>query len=403
LPRKRIEYVVTTAELPCPDCGEVRKEIGESISEQYEYIPASVCVIEHARTKYACASCQGNVIIAEAPAKPIEKGLAGAGMLAYVATSKFGDHLPLNRLEGIFERQGAHIPRSTMCDWIAGTAAILLPLHNHMKNRVLASHVIFTDDTPVKLQDRHHENNIREARIWVYLGDEKNRFTVFDFTESRKRDGPKKFLDGFRGYLQADAFAGYDCLYTTGEVNECACMAHARRKFYECLGSDKTAAEQVLEMIRELYLIERDGASLTHDARRQLRLERSAPILHKMHVWLRTYRLTTLPKSSLGKAINYALNNWRALCRYLNHGELEIDNNRSERAIRPVAIGRKNWLFAGSREGGKNAAIIASFIATCKEHKLNPQRYLEDVITRLTAGADFDLDQSLPGNWVPAL
>lgn len=403
LPRRRIEYTMEPSELQCPECGKIREKIGEAVSEQYDYVPSSVCVVEHARSKYACRNCEGHVITAEAPAKPIDKGLAGAGMLAYVSTSKFADHLPLNRLENIFQRQGANIARSTMCDWIAATASILRPVYDLMKQRVLQSRVIWTDDTPVKLQDREHEKNIREARIWVYLGDEKNKFTVYDFTPTRKRDGPKQFLEKYSGYLQADAFAGYDCLYAGGTVIEVACMAHARRKFYDCLGSDKTAAEHVLELIQELYKIERDGALLSADGRKNLRLRRSAPLLNKMKVWLRTNQVYALPKSPLGKAIAYAMNNWRALCHFVSDGELTIDNNSSERAMRPIAIGRKNWLFAGSKEGGRNAAVIASFIATCKQFKLNPQVYLTDVITRLSATTEPNLEELLPGNWVPTV
>lgn len=401
LPRRREEYTLSGTDLQCPECGSERTKFGEEISEQYDYVPASVCVIEHVRFKYSCKPCQGNVVLAPVPHKVVGKGSASAGMLAYVATSKFADHQPLNRLEGIFKREGAHISRSTLCDWIAATALILTPLWQRMKDRVLESRVIWTDDTPVKVQDRHHERNIRQGRAWVYLGDQRNPFTIFEFTDSRKRDGPKSFLDNFRGYLQADAFAGYDCIYAGGEVLEVACMAHARRKFYDCLSSDKRLAEEALAMIHELYEIEKNGKSLSDEGRRKLRLSKAAPLLNKLCGWLRSNRITTLPKSPLGKAITYATNNWRALCRYICDGELSIDNNASERALRPVAIGRKNWLFAGSEEGGRNAAIISSFVQTCKQKNLNPRIYLKDVLTRLTATPDVDLDELLPGNWVP--
>jgi transposase len=401
LPRKRIVYELSPSEMNCPDCGSARKKIGEDTSEQYDYVPSSICVIEHVRCKYACSKCEGQVVIAEAPVKPIEKGLASAGMLAYIATCKYADHLPLNRLEGIFKRQGAKIARSTMCDWMAATAGILQPLYNRMRERVLNSRVVWTDDTPIKLQDRLDERNMREARIWVYIGDKENRLTVYDFTESRKRDGPKNFLAGFRGYLQADAFAGYDCIYDAGGVLEVACMAHARRKFFDCLNSNKEAATQAIEMIKELYQIEREATDLESAVRRQVRLVRSAPLLNKFKRWLDDQQLRTLPRSPLGKAVRYALNNWRALCRYLCDGELTIDNNYSERAMRSIAVGRKNWLFAGSRDGGKNAAIISSLIATCKAHNVNPQAYLLDVLTRLSQG-EADMNQLLPDAWASA-
>ena len=401
LARKRVVYELADSELPCPECGDARKQIGEEKSEQYDYVPASVCVIEHVRCKYACPKCQGHVVIADGAVKPIEKGLAAAGMLAHIAVSKFADHLPLHRLEGIFKRQGVKIARSTMCDWLAAAAGILEPLYGCMKEKVLASRIIWTDDTPVDLQDRQDERNMREARIWVYLGDNENKFTVYDFTDSRKRDGPKTFLAGFNGYLQADAFAGYDCLYAAGDVLEVACMAHARRKFFECLNSDEAAAREALKMIGELYRIERETAELSAQERRKVRLRFSAPQLASFKRWLNQQRLTALPKSPLGKAIRYAMNNWRALCRYLCDGELTIDNNCSERAMRSVAVDRKNWLFAGSKEGGKTAAILSSFIATCKHYNINPQQYFVDVLTRLSTG-ESTLDQLLPGTWAPA-
>lgn len=402
LPRTRIIYELAGSELCCPECGDKRSKIGEEISEQYDYVPASVRVIEHVRCKYACGKCQGNVETAQGAIKPIEKGLAAAGMLAYIATSKFADHLPLHRLESIFKRQGATISRSTMCDWLSSTVSLLEPLYERMKARVLDSRIVWTDDTPVNMQDREHERNMREARIWVYIGDEKNPFTVFDFTPSRKRDGPKNFLGDFAGYLQADAFAGYDCIYAGGNVREVACMAHARRKFYDAQTSSKRSSLEAQSLIQSLYAIEKRAALLSHDERRRVRQVEAKPVLDKFRAWLQEQRLYSLPKSPIGKAVGYALNNWTALCEYLTDGELTIDNNRSERAIRGIAIGRKNWLFAGSQDGGHNAAVLSSFIATCKQHKVNPQEYLRDVLTRLGRSEMVDLDRLLPGTWTPA-
>lgn len=402
LPRLRREYTIDAEKLGCPECGELRTKCGEEVTEQYDYVPASIRVVEHARFKYACKPCQGYVVLADAAQKPVEKGMATTGMLAHIATSKFADHLPLHRQETILKRHGAKIARSTMCDWIAQTASILEPLYERMKERVLSSRVIWTDDTPVKMQDRVSDKNVREARIWVYLGDVNNSFTVFDFTESRRRDGPLNFVGDWNGFLQADAFAGYDCIFASGNVLEVACMAHARRKFFDCLSSDKKSAGEVLAIIHKLYAVEREAKTLSFEDRRALRLEKSAPLLRTMHAWLTARKLVALPKSPLGKAITYALNNWRALCRYLVDGELSIDNNASENALRPVAIGRKNWLFAGSREGGRNGAIISSFIRSCKQHGVNPQIYLTDVLTRLVAGDVDELDRLLPGSWVPA-
>lgn len=400
LPRVPQVYDVSASEIPCPGCGEDRQIIGEEKSEQYDYSPASIKVIEHIRLRRACKSCAEHVIIALRPASVIEKGMAAPGMLAYVATSKYADHLPLNRLEGIFKRDGASISRSTMCDWMAGTARCLLPIYERMKELVRSSRVIWTDDTPVKLQDRDHERNIRKGRVWVYIGDSENSLTVFDFTDSRKRDGPLNFLHDFSGFLQADAFSGYDCIFAGGRVKEVACWAHARRKFFDALSTNSAACSTALRMIGELYAVEKRMHESSDLQRLNERKAESAPILKRLKEWLDQQKLVSLPKSPFGKAVTYALNNWDALNRYLKDGALTIDNNRSERALRATAVGRKNWLFMGSMDGGKNAAIITSLIASCKAHNVNPREYLTDVLTRLSQGTT-EVDVLLPHKWQP--
>lgn len=400
LPRVPQVYDVSASEIPCPGCGEDRQIIGEEKSEQYDYSPASIKVIEHIRLRRACKSCAEHVIIAPRPASVIEKGMAAPGMLAYVATSKYADHLPLNRLEGIFKRDGASISRSTMCDWMAGTARCLLPIYERMKELVRSSRVIWTDDTPVKLQDRDHERNIRKGRVWVYIGDSENSLTVFDFTDSRKRDGPLNFLHDFSGFLQADAFSGYDCIFAGGRVKEVACWAHARRKFFDALSTNSAACSTALRMIGELYAVEKRMHESSDLQRLNERKAESAPILKRLKEWLDQQKLVSLPKSPFGKAVTYALNNWDALNRYLKDGALTIDNNRSERALRATAVGRKNWLFMGSMDGGKNAAIITSLIASCKAHNVNPREYLTDVLTRLSQGTT-EVDVLLPHKWQP--
>jgi len=399
LPRRRQVHDVPMEQRYCKCCNQELAVIGEEVSEQYDYSPASIVVIEHVRLKRACKKCSENVVIAPKPATPIERGLAAPGMLAYVATSKFADHLPLYRLESIFKRDGAQIVRSTMCDWLAATAQLLSPLYMLMKAEVLRSQIIWTDDTPVKMQDRSHDKNIREARVWVYIGDRLHSFTVFDFTESRKRDGPKTFLDEFVGFLQADAFAGYDCIYAGGQVTEVACHAHARRKFFEALETNKFLCSVALNIIRHLYLLEKKAAQMSPEDRMVLRLEKAKPALRAYKTWLDWQKVRALPKSPFGKAVTYALNNWDALCIYVQNPELTIDNNRSERALRAVAIGRKNWLFAGSREGGRTAAVLSTVIASCKQHNINPQQYLKDVIGRICSGDASDLRALLPDRW----
>jgi len=280
LPREQREYDVEKDNIPCPGCKRDREIIGKETSEQYDYSPASIKVIEHIRLKRACKHCAEHVVLAEKPKAVIEKGMAAPGMLAYVATSKYADHLPLNRLEGIFKRDGAKISRSTMCDWMAATARCLLPIYERMKQLVRNSDIIWTDDTPVKLQDREHEKNIRTARVWVYIGDEKNPLTVFDFTDSRKRDGPVSFLKDFKGFLQADAFSGYDCIYAGGNVVEVACWAHARRKFFESLTTNSAVATIALKMIKELYDVERRMIDANSEQRRDERMHCSKPVIN---------------------------------------------------------------------------------------------------------------------------
>ena len=401
LPRRRVVHELSGEERSCPGCGAERLPIGEEVSERYGYIPSCVEVIEDVRVKYACSHCQEHVVIAAVPSKPIPKGLADSSMLAYIATSKFADHLPLNRLEGIFLRHGAEISRSTMCDWMAFTAGLLTPIYDRMKERVLSSRIIWTDDTPVDLQDRQHENNILTARIWAYLGDIDNNLTVYDFTDSRKRDGPANFLQDFKGYLQADAYAGYDGIYAGKQVHEVACWAHARRKFFEALNSNKAAASWALRCIQVLYRIEKRIAKSSFEVRQTIRSGRSRKVLAILKAWLDRNSLIA-HKGPLAKAIRYTVNQWNALCTFCEDGELTVDNNKAERAMRTIAVGRKNWLFTGSRDGGKRAAILCSLIASCKQHGVDPLAYLTDVLNKLSATQTFDVDQLTPDKWVPA-
>lgn len=344
LPRRRVVHELPECELGCPDCGTQRVPIGEEVSERYGYVPACVEIIEDARVRYGCPQCDSKTVVAAVPAKPIPKGLADGSMIAYIAVSKFADHLPLNRLEGIFRRHGAEIARSTMCDWLAVAADLLEPLYVRLKERVLLSRIIWTDDTPVDLQDRNHENNILQARIWTYLGDRENNYTAFDFTDSHKRDGPVNFLKDFEGFLQADAYAGYDHVYASKTVREVACWAHARRKFFDALGSNKKSASHALRHIQALYRVEKLSATKTDEERKRMRQRLSRKILNLLKRWL-DKEVTTEKKGPLSKAIKYALNNWNALCTCAEDGELTIDNNKSERELRAIAVGRNYGKF----------------------------------------------------------
>jgi transposase len=359
LPRQKIIHDLPENEKPCPCCGQLRHIIGQEVSEQLDYVPAKLTVIEHVRLKYACPACEAQaaeggpqITTAAKPLAPIEKGLAAPGLLAYVIVSKYGDHLPLHRLEHILERHGIQIARSTMCDWMAQSAEALRPLYDLMVQRVLQSKVIHTDDTPVDVLDRGRTQT-RTGRFWVYLGDAAHPFTVFTYTPSRSRDGPQEFLRGWgreqRVYLQADAFGGYDGIYAGqagGQVTEVACWAHARRKFYEARTSDTAASTQALAYIRLLYDVE-DAAKerfAQPGETQSLRQERAVPRLEQFRAWLRAQQAQhggpILPKSPLGEALTYVFNQWDALTVYRRDGDLAMDNNASENALRRVALGR---------------------------------------------------------------
>lgn len=400
LPRQRVEHDLTEPEKTCPCCRAPRVRIGEEVTERLDYRPASLFVVEHVRLKYACAKCRAHVAVAPVPAEPLPKAVAAPGLLAQVVTAKFADHLPLHRLEGIFARHGVALSRSTMCDWLAGCAAVLRPIYDAMCQRVRRSKVVHTDDTPVRVRDAAR-GRTRTGRIWVYVGDAHNPYTVYDATTSRSRDGPQTFLAGYEGFVQADAFGGYDGLYATGAI-EVACWAHARRKFVEARDSDTRLSLDALAHIRRLYDVERQAKELDRDARRALRQRESEPVLRAFKEWLDAKRAAALPKSPLGAAITYATNQWDALKRYVEGGELAIDNNAAERALRGVAVGRKNWLFWGSDAGGRTAAVLTSFTATCKRHGIDPWAYLADVLACLPSHPADRVAELLPDAWAQA-
>jgi len=414
LPRKRIVQEVPAQDKVCPECGTDKKRIGEEVSEQLEYVPATLLILEHVRSKYACASCQEHVAVADKAVKVIEKGLPGPGLIAHIITSKYCDHLPLYRQEFMLARHGAELSRKTLCGWVLTAAGKLQRLVDVMKEEVLASKVVHTDDTPVRVQG-DGKNGPFTGRFWVYAGDEQHPYTVYDYTPSRKRDGPEAFLGAYKGYLQADAFGGYDGIYASGDVIEVACWAHTRRKFYDARSTDSNRAHRMLAWIRQLYEVEREGKKLDAGARRTLRQEKSKPLfegsrdaegsekIDGLKDWLKKQAATVLPKSPIGEAVTYTLNNWTALTRYLDDGDLDIDNNTAEQALRGIAIGRKNWLFLGSDRGGRAAAIHYTLIQSAKRHGLDPFAYLRDVLLRITTEPDADLRQLLPDRWKASL
>jgi transposase len=482
LPREPRHHELAQADRLCPGCGQVRIDIGVDKSEQLDYRPASLIVIEHFVHKYACPCCSkppqqpqgqqpqpepepapvpaaelqpapppsqpepprgqqatsqpqaprhpeatdqrpepagpteplppppppaGVVVAAVKPAMPIAKGLPGAGLLAYIIVSKYVDHLPLYRQERICERQGVFLPRSTTCDWMAACAQLLRSLYELMISVVLQSRVIHTDDTPVKIHDPPPAAT-DIGRLWAYLADAEHCYNVFDFTPNRKRDGPQQFLANFQGYLQADAFSGYDGLYLpharagVARIIEVACNAHARRKFYEARSSDAARSHQALAYYGQLYEIERQAKDKDEGQRLQMRQDLAVPILERLRTWLDGQRAQVLPKSPMGEAIGYALNNWTALIRYTEAGFLAIDNNVAEREMKRIAIGRKNWLFVGSEQGGRTAAVLFSFTSTCQRLGVEPWAYLQDVLTRLPTTPAAQLGDLLPDRWKAA-
>lgn len=396
--RERIVHDLPEAEKHCGCCGKDLRLIAEETSERYEYIPASVKVIEDVRRKYAC-DC--TVKTADKPAQPIEKSTAGASMLAQVIVSKFADHQPLHRQEKMFERQGVRISRKTMGGWLAPATELLEPLYQLAKKVLFQSKVIGTDDTGVKVLDRKLPF-ARIGRIWPYLGDTGHPVIVLDYTPTRGRDGPAKFLDGYQGYLQADAYCVYDAFFRpTRGLTEVGCMMHMRRYFFKALDSDQQRMGQVLHLIARLYAVEDRAKGLAGVRRLELRRRLSAPVMAKLHRYLLQIRGEILPKSPGARAVRYALNQWEALTRFLEDGDLEIDNGATERANRDIAIGRGNWTFFGSDNGGKTAAVLMSFIATCKRCRVEPFAWFHDVLSRIATHPVNRLAELLPHNWKP--
>ncbi|HEY3393944.1 MAG TPA: IS66 family transposase [Lacipirellulaceae bacterium] len=400
LPQHRIEHDVPEEDKQCQTCGCAMTQIGTDETRVLQYQPATLHVEVHVLPKYACSCCKDRVVSPPVPPRPIPRSIASPGLIAWILVSKFGDHLPLYRQEDILTRHGVHIPRSTLCDWVQGAAGVLQPLYDLQKQRVLSSPIVWTDDTPVRLLDPEAEGGSRLARFWTYIGDEQHPYSVYDFTPGRSRDGPHEFLANYAGYLQADAYGGYDGIYvgSDGRVMEVACGAHLRRKFVDARGAAPRDCAQMLEWFRQLYDIEDRARELSAEDRCALRQSEAVPVLARMRSSLDELAERALPRSSLGKAVTYACNQWEAFVRYTTDGRLTIDNNVSERTLRAQAIGRKNWLFVGHEQAGPRAAVLFTILAGAKRHRLEPWAYVSDVLLRLTVGEP-DLESLLPDRW----
>jgi transposase len=351
------------------------------------------------------------VVVAPKPAQPIDKGLPGPGLLAFVITSKYYDHLPLNRQEAIIARLGVDIHRSTLCGWMAASADLLRPLYKAMLADVLMSRVVQTDETRLPVLEKGNLKT-KSGRLWAFVGDRDHPHTVYHYTATKARDGPAGILKNYKGFLQADAANVFDGIYHPGDIVEVGCWAHARRYFHEARTSDAARGAEALARIGFFYDVEReakttieqqqlDGAQA--DAwRLKMRQERTLPKLREFADWLDAQAILVLPKSPIAQAINYARNHWQALLRFTEHGFLNIDNNASERAMRPAALGRKNYLFAGSDEGGRTTAVLYTFTQTCRRHSIDPFAYLQDVLTRLPKGDFQELADLFPHRWAEA-
>ena len=416
LPRERIEHALPEAERLCPCCGVVCQKFSEDIREQLDYHPASLFVCQHVYPKYACQNCHDHVTVAPPVPAVIDKGLPGPGLLAQITVSKYADHLPLHRLERIMARHGSDLNRSTMCNWMAHVAAMFQPIVDLMAIQVRLSKVIHTDATKMPYLDPDVPGKTLSGQMWDYVGDRDHPYNVFNFCPNHTATGIDGFLKDtkYQGYLNADALNIYDHLFADGKVIEVGCWAHCRRKFFEAKDSDPARAHLVLARIRQLYAVEAKAKELlakqelageAADALRvKLRQEQSLLEITSLRAWLETEQGEVLPKSLIGQAIAYALRHWQALRRYLDHGFLAIDNNIAELTLRHIAIGRKNWLFAGNAQGAKTAAVLFSVTSTCARHKVDVFAYIRDILTRLAHDpkpAPEVLREWLPDRWKP--
>jgi transposase len=401
LPREIIEHLPEVA--CCPDCGGALKRLGEDVSEVLDYVPASLRVQCHVRPKLACAKCDV-IVQADAPSRPIANGMAGAGLLAQVLVAKYCDHLPLYRQSEIYARQGVELERSTLADWVAGCHHLLSPLTAAIRRHVLAASKIHGDDTPIPVL-APGLGQTKTGRLWVYVRDDRPAGDVtppavwFAYSPNRKGEHPQAHLKNFQGTLQADAFAGFAPLYELGSVREAACWAHVRRKFYDLHQAQASPlATEAVRRIGELYAIEREIRGLPPDVRRAERQARAGPLLDALRVWMEAMLRGLSQKSKLAEAIRYALGRWKALIGYVGDGMVEIDNNAAERTLRCVALGRKNFLFAGSDAGGERVASIYSLIGSAKLCGVEPEAYLRHVIGCIADHPINRIDELLPWN-----
>ena len=389
----------------CPETGEPLKVISVEVSEKLEYRPGKLIVNVYKRPQYALpekAYPFGGVVAAPMPEHPIAKCKADVGLLAHVIVSKFADHLPLYRQDGIFEREGVTITRATQCSWLIQSYGSINLLEDAFRQAILESGVIFTDDIPIPLQVKGL-GKLKKARLWAYVrGDTGPLLTVYDFSIDRSKSRPLDFLKNYQGYVHADAYSGYDELFRKKGITEVGCWAHARRKFDEAVSSRPKEATDILARIARLYHeVETPCAAMTPEERYRFRQEHAKPLLDGIFEKIEELQRQTIPSEPLRKAVDYALNQRQALYRYLEDGRLRPDNNLAENAVRPAALGRKNWLFVGSERGGRAAALFMSLIQSCKDCGINPWEYFDDMLRRIMSHPVSRLRELLPDQWKP--
>jgi transposase len=401
LPRKDVPHDVSPEERVC-DCGREKVLIGEDVTEQLEYEPGKLFVFRHIYPKYACSCCKDGVTSAEPAANPIKGGLPGPGLLAYVVVNKFSEHLPLYRQQDVLNRHGIFLARSTLCGWLAQAAVLLGPLAELMRQRVVKSDLINADETPVRVLDRTRDST-RKGQFWTYISPGDHGYTIYVYRDSRSRDGPAEFLKDFRGYLQTDAYAAYESvvLESAGRIIPVGCWSHARRNFFDARLNQPREVHYVLGLIGQLYDIEDRIRLLGADERKAVRQEQSVPVLDRLEAYLREQKDGALPKSKYAQAIAYVLNRPDEMRRYTEDGRLEIDNNTSERTLRLCAIGRKNWMFLGSYQGGETAAICFTILANAKRYQIEPFAYVRALLVALSSD-QVDLESLLPDVWIAA-
>ena len=372
----------------CPDCGGGLRELGEDVAEMLEYVRACFKVIRHVRPKLSCDACD-RIVQAAAPSRPIDRGLAGPGLLAHVLVAKYADHQPLYRQSEIYAREGVDLDRSTLAGWVGATSELLAPLVEAVRQHVMSASKLHADDTPVPVLAPGN-GKTKTGRLWTYVrddrpcGDTTPPAVWFAYSPDRKGENPREHLKLYQGALQADAYAGFHPLYEGGKIYEVACWAHARRKFHEIhIAHASPITGEAIERIAALYAIEAEIRGSTPEIRMTIRQDRARPLFDCLHGWLEDTLAKLSRKSDTAAAIRYALSRWRALTRYVDDGQLEIDNNAAERALRVVALGRKNYLFAGSNAGGERAAAIYSLLGSAKLNGLDPEIYLHHVLERI--------------------